>query len=449
MRETNTHDLVAAVYAATLPRADFNSLFDRLDELLFPDPGDDEGDPGFQGRIDQAALAHVELARTIQERIGRARTEDQKNAAILEAIPNPSYLIRRPETVVSANRLALARYGHVPATLRELVADTDMRRQVREFINGEDSRRLLAVAGHADPLSPTQTSVLVKRVEPGPPDGNAEPTFLLCIVDFGFDEAAVELFRNAYGLTRAEARVAVLLAGGLRLPAIAAARGVSVDTVRTQIKEIKSKTSVRDIPALVRLLCGFSAGVLASTAGAVEATGAHPRAASSPLKERRQIVLRDGRRLQYVEQGAGDGDPVLVFHNLPYGTELPEAAIEQAHRDGLRFVAPFRPGFGGTEQVAASDSGDLLDKAAADARELLRRLGIERAAVVSHAAGAPFALRFARLFPESVTRLIAVARAPIWRDEWMARTPQRQRFMLRMTKHFPQMLPVVAWAMVG
>lgn len=445
METMNTLDLVAAIYAATLPREDFNRTFDRLEQLLFSE--DDDGGGDGVKPIDETALAHIDMARSIQERLGRARTDDQMNAAILESVPNPSYLVRRSELVIAANSLALARYGRMPTTLRDLVTDPDVRRQVKDFFVAGDSRRLLAVAGHADPLRATQTSVLVKRVDPSLLKGSAEPCFLLSVVDFGFDDAAVELFRGAYGLTQAEVHVAVLLASGLRLPDIAVERRVSVDTLRTQIKVIKYKTGVRDIPALVRLLCGFSAGALAPTARPFATSPARP--VSGPLKLRQQITLPDGRRLQYVEQGAPDGEPVVMFHNLPYGVELPDAAIQQAHRDRLRFIAPFRPGFGGSDMVAAADSNDLLDKTAADTRDLLAHLGIPRAVVVSHSAGASFALRFARRFPDRVSRLIGVGRAPMWRDAWMKETPQRQRFMLRTAKHFPQMLPVVAWAMVS
>lgn len=447
MANIDKHDLVAAIYAATLPPGDFNRMFDRLDELLFARGADGRPDEDVAALVDDSALGHIEIVRSIQERLVRAPTDDQKATAILESVPNPSYLVRRSETVIAANALAHARQDRMPSTLRDLLADPGILRRVREYLSSADTGRLLAVAGHADPRSETQTSVLVKRVENGFQGAGEEPVFLLSIVDFGFDAAAVELFRSAYGLTQAEASVAVLLASGLRLPDIAAERGVSVDTVRTQIKLIKNKTSVRDIPALVRLLCGFSAGVLGPASRPAEPIAA--RAGTVHVKARRQIVLRDGRRLQYVEQGAADGEPVLMLHNLPYGAELPEAAIRQAHRDGLRIVAPFRPGFGGSDMVAVTSHDDLIDKAAGDMRDLLGQLGIVRAVVVSHSTSAPFALRFARLHPDCVTRLLAVGRAPIWRDEWMKSTPQRQRFMLRMARSLPQMLPVVAWAMVS
>jgi len=447
MPSIDKHDLVAAIYAATLPPGNFDRMFDRLDELLFAPGADGRPDEGVAALVDESALGHIENVRSIQERLVRARTDDQRATAVLEAVPNPSYLVRRSETVIAANAMAHARQDRMPANLRDLLADPAILRRVREYMASADTGRLLAVAGHADPRSRTQTSVLVKRVENGFQDASEEPVFLLSIVDFGFDETAVELFRSAYGLTHAEARVAVLLASGLRLPDVAAERGVSIDTVRTQIKLIKNKTSVRDIPALVRLLCGFSAGVLGPASRPAEPVAA--QAGPAPVKVRRQIVLRDGRRLQYVEQGAADGAPVLMLHNLPYGAELPEAAIRHAHREGLRIIAPFRPGFAGSDKVAAASDDDLIDRVAGDMRDLLGQLGIARAVVVSHSTSAPFALRFARLHPEHVTRLLAVGRAPIWRDEWLKSTPQRQRFMLRMARNLPQMLPIVSWAMVS
>lgn len=447
MPSIDKHDLVAAIYAATLPPGNFDRMFDRLDELLFAPGADGRPDEGVAALVDESALGHIENVRSIQERLVRARTDDQRATAVLEAVPNPSYLVRRSETVIAANAMAHARQDRMPANLRDLLADPAILRRVREYMASADTGRLLAVAGHADPRSRTQTSVLVKRVENGFQDASEEPVFLLSIVDFGFDETAVELFRSAYGLTHAEARVAVLLASGLRLPDVAAERGVSIDTVRTQIKLIKNKTSVRDIPALVRLLCGFSAGVIGPASRPAEPVAA--QAGSAPVKVRRQIVLRDGRRLQYVEQGAADGAPVLMLHNLPYGAELPEAAIRHAHREGLRIIAPFRPGFAGSDKVAAASDDDLIDRVAGDMRDLLGQLGIARAVVVSHSTSAPFALRFARLHPEHVTRLLAVGRAPIWRDEWLKSTPQRQRFMLRMARNLPQMLPIVSWAMVS
>lgn len=439
---TDTHDLIAAIYAATLSPSDFHKVFDNLDSLLFlgEDNALDRNAP-----LGEAALSHIDMARSIQERIGGARTQHQKLGAIVEAVPNPSYVISKTEAVVAANAMASTKYGPAPAALRDLVAVGDVQKQLRDYLRRDIAGAPLAIAGQSDPSRKGQTSVLISRIDPEVTGGIAH-MYLLSIIDFGFDDVVTELFRTAYGLTHAECQVAVLVASGLRLADIAEERDVALDTVRTQIKTIKNKTATRDLPALVRLLCGFSASVAAQNtrqAGESRINGA------LPMQVRRQISLRSGRQLDFVEQGAADGKPVLMFHNLPYGVHLPAAAIKQAHAEGLRVIAPFRPGMGATDYLQHSNLDELLDKAADDCEELLRYRGVSSVVAVSHAAGSPFALRFASRYPDRVSRLIGVSQGPGWRPEFVNDLPQRQRFVVRLAKHFPQVLPVVAWSMIA
>src|SRR5690606_25293921 len=59
---------------------------------------------------------------------------------------------------------------------------------------------------------------------------------------------------EVFQLTRAEAEVATGLAEGLSLEEIAAARGVTLETVRAQIRSIYGKADVRSRADLVRTL---------------------------------------------------------------------------------------------------------------------------------------------------------------------------------------------------
>lgn len=433
----DTQELISAIYAATLLPEDFNRKFDDLDNLLFDTAQAGEGGVGL---LEPSTYPHIENARSIQERIGRAVSREQQIGSILESVPNPSYLVTQRGVVAASNAMALAWHAKSPRTLTDIVDDEPARRRVTEFLSRDKSGRLLAVAGHAQRRS-APASILLKRVDPALLPGEPQQLFLLSVVDLGFDGDAIDLFRDAFELTEAESQVAVLLATGLRLQDIAAERGVAMDTVRTQLKTIKNKTAVADIPALVRLMYGFNAGAFTpATRPAAAVTG--------PLRAKHRVTLAGGRRLEYLEQGALDGEPVLLFHNLPYGAELPADAIAEAHRRGLRIIAPFRPGFAGSDSVTERGD-DLLTRVADDTAELLRQLNIPQASVLSHAVGAPFALRFAARHSQTVTRLVGVGRPPAWRDEWMRQMPQRQRFIMRLTKYTPQILPVVAWAMVA
>jgi DNA-binding CsgD family transcriptional regulator len=64
----------------------------------------------------------------------------------------------------------------------------------------------------------------------------------------------VQLLRDWYGLTPAEARVAVLLASGLSLDAIAERLGIGANTALTHLKSIFGKTDTRRQGELIRLL---------------------------------------------------------------------------------------------------------------------------------------------------------------------------------------------------
>jgi len=63
-----------------------------------------------------------------------------------------------------------------------------------------------------------------------------------------------DILRALFGLTPAECRVALLLCDGHAPKAIAGTIGVSVETVRSQIKSIFSKTGVKRQGELIRLL---------------------------------------------------------------------------------------------------------------------------------------------------------------------------------------------------
>jgi DNA-binding CsgD family transcriptional regulator len=78
---------------------------------------------------------------------------------------------------------------------------------------------------------------------------------ILFIRDMDDDSKSLpRLLAVVYGLTRAEARIAILLFEGSSLVEAAAANGVSIETVRVQLKSIFQKTGVHRQSALIRLL---------------------------------------------------------------------------------------------------------------------------------------------------------------------------------------------------
>jgi DNA-binding CsgD family transcriptional regulator len=121
-----------------------------------------------------------------------------------------------------------------------------------------------AVARATAPFSPAASAVVVER-------GEDEPAYLVTITPLTGrigEPAALLLFRDPavpdnslamrlhalFGLTNAEAAVAIDLAGGLPLADIARNRGVKVTTLRAQLKSIAVKTGCSRQSELVALL---------------------------------------------------------------------------------------------------------------------------------------------------------------------------------------------------
>ena len=63
--------------------------------------------------------------------------------------------------------------------------------------------------------------------------------------------------REVFGLSRAEASVAALLASGKDAQEVADARGVAVGTIRTQIRQLFEKLQVKRLGEMIAVITGF------------------------------------------------------------------------------------------------------------------------------------------------------------------------------------------------
>jgi len=96
-------------------------------------------------------------------------------------------------------------------------------------------------------------------VTPLPPDRLALGPQRVCALVFVTDPertpgSPLHRLADLYGLTPAESRVAQKLMAGLSTQEVADQNAVSINTVRTQVKSLLSKTDCRRQSQLVRLL---------------------------------------------------------------------------------------------------------------------------------------------------------------------------------------------------
>jgi pimeloyl-ACP methyl ester carboxylesterase len=121
-----------------------------------------------------------------------------------------------------------------------------------------------------------------------------------------------------------------------------------------------------------------------------------------------QLLLENGRRLDYRVSGPDGGLP-LVFHHGTPGAATPFRAIERAaHERGLRLVASSRPGYGSSTRQPGRAVVDVV----ADTRAVLDALGASRCLVAGWSGGGPHALACAARLDAAVATLVIAGVAP-------------------------------------
>lgn len=266
---------------------------------------------------------------------------------------------------------------------------------------------------------------------------NAAPAdhVLITSVDTEISPEAFCAIQDTFQLTEAEAQVAQQLANGKTPQEIAFLRKATINTVRTQIKQVLTKTDSRGIPDMVRRLCAMS-GRFVTVSSQARLLAQRLRTAGEFRSS--GMTLSDGRYLEFIEMGHPRGKPVIYCHHLMIGPKLTVTTAQSLAIAGLRVIAPWRPGFGssdpnplkGTQAIVASHANDLL--------QLCQHLGIRGAVVMG---GAPQVQYFALAHPDLVTGLLFVNDLPIWDISYLSHYTPRGRRLIKTSLYAPALLP--------
>ena len=102
--------------------------------------------------------------------------------------------------------------------------------------------------------------------------------------------------------------------------------------------------------------------------------------------------------MEYAEYGDPAGEPLFFFHGYLGSCHQAELAHASALRQGIRIIAPNRPGIG----RSTPSKFQMMTDYAADINELADALGIDTFAVIGASGGGCFALANAYALPERV-----------------------------------------------
>ncbi len=212
----------------------------------------------------RALQPHLIRAFELGDKVSRARRVSADLGQALEMSEHGIILVERGGRIAFANPVAeglLAASGAVASSGGILTAvHPDAGRQLHQLVEAATSPNREARRGgsmaapsplHRLPLSLTVAPLHSERASVF----SARPCALVCVTDLEAGIAPPEhKLRNVFGLTAAEARVALALFEGQTPREAAEMLNVSFNTVRTQLARIFDKTGVSRQADLVRLM---------------------------------------------------------------------------------------------------------------------------------------------------------------------------------------------------
>jgi pimeloyl-ACP methyl ester carboxylesterase len=148
------------------------------------------------------------------------------------------------------------------------------------------------------------------------------------------------------------------------------------------------------------------------------------------------VNLRSGRKLEVQEYGDRTGHPVVFFHGLIGSHHQASYVAERAAAEGLRIIAPNRPGVGRSEFVARRTALEAVD----DVEDLVAGLGLEEFSVIGISGGTPYALAaLYRLGPRVRSVTILSGMGPMQLPGALHGMEQRRRLFLEAGSRYPQL----------
>jgi pimeloyl-ACP methyl ester carboxylesterase/DNA-binding CsgD family transcriptional regulator len=264
-------------------------------------------------------------------------------------------------------------------------------------------------------------------------DGSDEQLIHIRQVVSTWQESVGRMLAESFSLSTAEIEIAECLVEGAGIAEIAGRRSSSVNTVRTQVKNLLSKTGAGSQTELVRLLMSLNKVSEQKNSSSSHVSQGQP----SGFRQ------RSGRLVPFHMFGPHKGKPVIFLHGMLDGCDLPARAVELLHEHDISLIAPERPFFGSAE--GDNDSVKTApERFALDIEDLLDHLKIRSAPLLGHMAGSVYAFATAAHLGDRVSAVVSVSGGvPIVSNEQFAFMSPRQQLVAYTARYTPKLLPFV------
>lgn len=261
-----------------------------------------------------------------------------------------------------------------------------------------------------------------------------KPNIAVRTLDLGWSPEMSHQLREAFDLTEAEIEVGRQFFETCDLSQVANTRGVSLHTVRTQMKTIQAKTDASSQADLIRLFAMVASRGLLAQRGLATVW-------SDPLGREKLIHTTQGRTIAWTWMGAPDGTPAVFLRGMAMGYLLPQKAEERLAAAGVKLFIPSRPGYGNSSlhpEVSA------LEDNRASLQIFIEQLGLKGCVAVGLSDGIIPILAEQDRDPEQFSALVSVGFNGCLNRAGCAKLPVPQATLLRLAKVAPRLLDLIA-----
>lgn len=240
--------------------------------------------------------------------------------------------------------------------------------------------------------------------------------------------------KQAFDMTDAEIDVGRQFFQLCDLGAVAEQRGVSMHTVRTQMKMILSKTGASSQADLIRLFAMVASRQLLETKG-LRSTW------RDPLDREKIIVTSKGRKIAWTWMGDPKGTPAIFLRGMAMGYLLPAQAEVLLAKAGIKLLIPSRPGYGNSslhpELPVLEDNRVLL-------HSFMQEMGLKGCVGVGLSDGIIPILAQQDQHPDSFAAIVSVGFNGCLNRAAFRKLPVPQATLLRLGKRAPNLLELIA-----
>ncbi len=396
--------LIGKIYDAAQEPTHWVELLAELEEIC-------GGLTGDMQHGEEVLEPHFLRALKINQQTRQLKQENRTSAAILNRLPIGILVVNRNAVPVSLNARAKTLLNHQTVLrihLGSLVCDsTQQTKQLHQLIQQCISNPQ-EYQGEPLQVCDSRGQATSLWITPSNSQCNKEDEDEYAVIYLSSPlirpECNARALRETYDLSEAETRLIKTLVNGCNnLNEAAELLGLSIHTVRTQMKKVFEKTDTSSQLEIVKKVLR-SPEMIVGESLQLESVADFLNAEWPGDTSGKKAALFDGRKLAYSEYGDAEGYPVLYFHSNTGGELECDHGNDVLLQHGIRLISVSRPGFGESDR---SPQYSLLNHAE-DIKQLLDQLGIQSCAILSLSSGAAHALACCHHMPERVRHVCMI-----------------------------------------